>query len=551
MQETLPDSDAVAVTQGDGALPLARWVGLAVLLGVEILFLGLLFDTEVFAKDPRWWAGLMRHSPRVPQVILAVAVATLILGRPWLKAERERLLGHRDRSHRAALYLAGHLAAFAGFAALTASVWDESMHPTPFGGGKMLAWALAGAATVGLWAASAVPHRLWIGIARRGLGVLAFAALIGVTAWNMGHRTQSLWTPLSRLTFRAVATLLRLVFRQVVCDPDSLTLGTSTFAVSIAPQCSGYEGIGLIWTFLVGALWFFRDRFRFPRAFLLFPIGAVVIWVANVVRIAALVAVGTLMSPEIACGGFHSVAGWISFNLVGLGLIVVAQRCPFFAAPGARAEVGPRSHATAAYLMPLLTLLGTAMVTGAFSVGFDRYYPLRVAAAAAVLVCYRSEYSLELRPTWSWSGVGIGVMVFVIWMALEPRASDARVGYDPGAELSPTWAGTWLLARVLGSVVVVPLAEELAFRGYLIRRLIAADFRSVPPGGMTWVSLAASSAAFGALHGRWLAGTLAGVCYALALHRRGKLGDAVLAHATTNALIAAVVLATRNWSLWS
>jgi exosortase E/protease (VPEID-CTERM system) len=268
------------------------------------------------------------------------------------------------------------------------------------------------------------------------------------------------------------------------------------------------------------------------------------------VRIASLVAVGTLMSPEIACGGFHSVAGWISFNLVGLGLIVAAQRCPFFAAPAARAKAVPRSHATAAYLMPLLTLLGTAMVTGAFTVGFDRYYPIRMAAAAAVLVCYRREHSPELRLAWSWSGFGIGVAVFLLWMALEPRASDAHAGFDPGAELSPAWAGAWLLARVLGSVVVVPLAEELAFRGYLIRRLIAADFRSIPPGRMTWVSLAASSAAFGALHGRWLAGTLAGACYALALYRRGKLGDAVLAHATTNALIAAAVLATRNWSLW-
>jgi membrane protease YdiL (CAAX protease family) len=57
--------------------------------------------------------------------------------------------------------------------------------------------------------------------------------------------------------------------------------------------------------------------------------------------------------------------------------------------------------------------------------------------------------------------------------------------------------------------------------------------------------------AFGALHGRWLAGTLAGLCYALALYRRGRLGDAVLAHATTNALIAADVLATGTWSLWS
>ena len=112
-------------------------------------------------------------------------------------------------------------------------------------------------------------------------------------------------------------------------------------------------------------------------------------------------------------------------------------------------------------------------------------------------------------------------------------------------------AVVWLIARVLGSVVVIPLAEELAFRGYLLRRLVAADFRTVSPDRLTGVAFVISSMAFGALHGRWLAGTLAGVCYALAFCRRGRIGDAVLAHATTNALIAGDVLATGAWSLWS
>jgi len=56
---------------------------------------------------------------------------------------------------------------------------------------------------------------------------------------------------------------------------------------------------------------------------------------------------------------------------------------------------------------------------------------------------------------------------------------------------------------------------------------------------------------FGALHGRWLGGTLAGMAYALALYRRGEVVDAIVAHATTNALIAGFVLATGSWSLWS
>jgi hypothetical protein len=57
--------------------------------------------------------------------------------------------------------------------------------------------------------------------------------------------------------------------------------------------------------------------------------------------------------------------------------------------------------------------------------------------------------------------------------------------------------------------------------------------------------------AFGLLHGRWFAGTLAGMAYAAALYRRGHMGEAVYAHMTTNALIAAYVLRIGRWSMWS
>src|SRR5439155_25289283 len=176
----------------------------------------------------------------------------------------------------------------------------------------------------------------------------------------------------------------------------------------------------------------------------------------------------------------------------------------------------------------------------------------RVLAAASVLCLYRRHYTSLLGP-WSWSALAVGAAVFVAWLALEPppSASSGDDAVPAGlASLPRGWAVLWLTFRVVGSVVVVPLAEELAFRGYLMRRLIAADFQEVPLGQFSWFSFLVSSALFGALHQRWLAGALAGVFYALCLYRRGRLMDAVLAHAATNALIAACVLITGKWSLW-
>src|SRR2546425_434021 len=63
----------------------------------------------------------------------------------------------------------------------------------------------------------------------------------------------------------------------------------------------------------------------------------------------------------------------------------------------------------------------------------------------------------------------------------------------------------------------------VAFRGYLIRKLVSPAFETVRPGHFTWLSFVASSLLFGALHGRWLAGTLAGMAYAAALYRRGPV----------------------------
>ena len=118
--------------------------------------------------------------------------------------------------------------------------------------------------------------------------------------------------------------------------------------------------------------------------------------------------------------------------------------------------------------------------------------------------------------------------------------------------MSSAGATLWLTARVVGYVLVTPLAEELAFRGYVMRRLISPEVDRVPLGAFTWLSFLTASLLFGVFHGQlWLQATLAGMAFAAALYRRRSLGDAVLAHATTNGLIACYVFYTGHWSLWS
>jgi CAAX prenyl protease-like protein len=137
------------------------------------------------------------------------------------------------------------------------------------------------------------------------------------------------------------------------------------------------------------------------------------------------------------------------------------------------------------------------------------------------------------------------VLVFVVGTGLEwvlPGTSAPSPIPPSLAEIPAGLAAGWLLFRVLGSVITVPIAEELAFRGYLLRRLISPRFDDLSTGRFTWLSFLVSSVLFGALHGRWLAGTVAGMYDAGALSRRGRVDDAIITHTTTNALIAADVL---------
>jgi CAAX prenyl protease-like protein len=185
----------------------------------------------------------------------------------------------------------------------------------------------------------------------------------------------------------------------------------------------------------------------------------------------------------------------------------------------------------------------------------DWFYPVRVLGkAAAICFFWRSRLTrLHLAGIWSGSAIGIGAAVFVVWMGLERILGDTDTSsVIPGslAEMPLGLAAAWLIFRVLGSIITVPVAEELAFRGYVVRRLISPDFDKAPLR-FTWLSFLLSSVLFGALHGRWLAGTVAGMFYAWAMYRRGRVGDAIIAHATTNALIAADVLILGNWNLWN
>ena len=65
-------------------------------------------------------------------------------------------------------------------------------------------------------------------------------------------------------------------------------------------------------------------------------------------------------------------------------------------------------------------------------------------------------------------GLWVGVFVFVIWCLAEYRQPNSNLAPQWFVEMPESNKAVWLAFRVMGSIIVVPIAEELFFRGFVV-----------------------------------------------------------------------------------
>ena len=166
--------------------------------------------------------------------------------------------------HLRGLWLAWHVVAFGIFTLITAAILDvktEAVYPSlrwP------VLWTLSGAIMLLLWLFALAPPRYWWQLVRHEYVALLGASLVGVGAWGSSQITQEFWHPLAGGTFWFVRHLLGVVYSDIHYNLPEKPVGTATFEITIAPECSGYEGIGLVTLLLALYLWLFRMHLRFP-----------------------------------------------------------------------------------------------------------------------------------------------------------------------------------------------------------------------------------------------------------------------------------------------
>ncbi|WP_310448406.1 CAAX prenyl protease-related protein [Thiobacillus sp.] len=189
--------------------------------------------------------------------------------------------------------------------------------------------------------------------------------------------------------------------------------------------------------------------------------------------------------------------------------------------------------------------------------GFDvRWlYPVKaglVALALAVLWRHYTELKSRLPLKHVLLSLAVGIVVLVLWVNLD--AGWMLMG-EMGKGYNPTDADgqiDWLLVafRIAGAALVVPLMEELFWRSFLQRWVQQPDFMTLNPAQIGLKALFIASALFAVEHLQWLAGLIAGLAYGWLYIRTRNLWAPIIAHAVTNGMLGAYVVATGHWRFW-
>jgi CAAX prenyl protease-like protein len=201
-------------------------------------------------------------------------------------------------------------------------------------------------------------------------------------------------------------------------------------------------------------------------------------------------------------------------------------------------------------LSDYLSPLSNSLSLGLFNIDTKWLYTLRVVLVlAALLYFWRSYSELKVKPIAKEFMFAIlaGLFVFLAWILPYPawagvnnHTQDAGFGRD----------ALWMLSRLIGAAIIVPVMEELFWRSLVMRWIDDKNFLYFSPSKVSLLALVISASIFASAHHLWLAGLFAGLVYGVLYIRYKNLWVPIVSHAVTNGVLGIWVMSTDNWQYW-
>jgi CAAX prenyl protease-like protein len=213
------------------------------------------------------------------------------------------------------------------------------------------------------------------------------------------------------------------------------------------------------------------------------------------------------------------------------------------------------------YLLPMGVFVGLTALAGSWPALFPLLYIYifkTILTAVLLYICWPAFTKID------WSGWKLGILVGIAgifqWVAMEKLLLHLWPGYprvhaevfDPYAEIhNPTLRGVFFIFRWLGPTLVVPFMEELFWRDYLWRTIIAPnDFKLARIGEWDRNAFWLIPLFFASVHIQWMTAVVWALMIGLLLVKTRSLGACIIAHGVTNFLLGAYVLWTHDWYFW-
>lgn len=194
-------------------------------------------------------------------------------------------------------------------------------------------------------------------------------------------------------------------------------------------------------------------------------------------------------------------------------------------------------------------------------------YLLRIFVTAGLLIwAWKWYFSIRGPRSFPGSigwGIFYGITGLFLWTAL-------LIPFLPEDAAEP-WSTSAFILRSLSAGLLVPVFEEILMRGYIFRLALQWDenrknkieeplataldeqsINDVQPGAWSWSAIIISSLVFASGHliYEWVAAIAYGFLLSHLWIIRKDMLSCIVAHGTTNILLALYVFTTGNWQYW-